>query len=38
MKKIIYIQGMHCISCEMTIKKSSETIDGVKVEHISAKT
>ncbi|EKD25569.1 MAG: heavy metal transport/detoxification protein [uncultured bacterium (gcode 4)] len=35
-KKTIYIKGMHCISCEMLIKQSSETIDGVKVEYISA--
>ena len=35
-KKDIYIQGMHCVSCEMLIKKTSETIDGVKVESISA--
>lgn len=27
---------MHCVSCEMLIKKSSEAIDGVKVEYISA--
>lgn len=27
---------MHCVSCEMLIKQSSETIDGVKVEYISA--
>ena len=35
-KKTIYIKGMHCVSCEMLIKQSSETIDGVKVESISA--
>jgi len=35
-KKTIYIKGMHCVSCEMLIKQSSETIDGVKVEYISA--
>jgi len=38
MKKTIYIQGMHCASCEMNIKKISENIDGIKVEYISAKT
>ena len=27
---------MHCVSCEMLIKQSSETIEGVKVEYISA--
>lgn len=35
-KKTIYIQGMHCVSCEMLIKQSSEIIDGVKVEYISS--
>ena len=29
---------MHCVSCEMLIKQSSETIDGVKVEYISSNT
>jgi|GEM_PF-1738053 len=37
-KKDIYIQGMHCVSCELLIKKSSENIDGVKVQSISANT
>jgi copper chaperone CopZ len=37
-KKIIYIKGMHCVSCEMLIKQSSETIEGVKVEYISSNT
>lgn len=32
----IRIDGMHCVSCEMLIKQASETIDGVKVEYISA--
>lgn len=27
---------MHCVSCEMLIKQSSEIIDGVKVEYISS--
>lgn len=35
-KKSIYIEGMHCVSCEMLIKKSSEEINGVEVEYISA--
>ncbi len=38
MKKTIYIQWMHCASCEMTIKKASESINGIKVEHISSRT
>lgn len=29
---------MHCVSCEMLIKQSSETIEGVKVEYISSNT
>jgi len=37
MKKTIHIQGMHCVSCEMIIQQTSEAIDGVKVEYISAK-
>lgn len=34
-KKTIYIQWMHCASCEMIIKKYTEDIDGVKVQYIS---
>lgn len=35
-QKTIYIQGMHCASCEMLIKLSSEAIKGVKVRNISS--
>ena len=35
-KKVIYIKGMHCTSCEMIIKQSAEKIEGVKVQYISA--
>ena len=35
-KKDIYIQGMHCVSCEMLIKQAVETLDGATVTHISA--
>lgn len=37
MKKKIHIQWMHCASCEMLIKRSSEKINGVKVVNISSK-
>lgn len=37
MKKKIYIQWMHCASCEMLVKRSSEKINGVKVVNISSK-
>ncbi|MCX6822539.1 MAG: sulfite exporter TauE/SafE family protein [candidate division SR1 bacterium] len=37
MLKTIYIQGMHCTSCEMLVKQASEKIDGVKVKSISAR-
>ena len=36
-KKTIYIQGMHCTSCEMLVKQASEKIDGVKVKSISSR-
>lgn len=35
-KKTIYIQWMHCSSCEMLVKRACEEINGVKVKHISA--
>jgi copper chaperone CopZ len=37
-KKTLYIKGMHCASCEMLIKQSTQEIDGVKVDSISANT
>lgn len=38
MKETIYIQGMHCASCEISIEKACESIEGINISHISAKT
>lgn len=37
-KRTLYIKGMHCASCEMLIKQSTQKINGVKVDSISANT
>lgn len=38
MKKTVYIDGMHCISCEILLTKQLNEINGVKVIDISHKT
>ena len=38
MGKILQIKGMHCVSCELIIKKEIKNIDWIKFISISNKT